>query len=67
MTHKRKVLAWLRDLAQQAGVDHPEGLARSLSLLLDGALSSGALDADPEAVKAARDTAARLVEQAVSG
>jgi AcrR family transcriptional regulator len=66
VAHKRTVLAWLRDLAQQAGVDHPEGLARSLSLLLDGALSSGALDADPEAVEVARDTAARLVEHAVT-
>ena len=43
------------------------GAARaSLALLLDGALASGALDADPEAVEVARDTAARLVEQAVS-
>jgi AcrR family transcriptional regulator len=65
VAHKRRVLAWLRDLAQQAGAEHPERLARSLALLLDGALSSGALDADPEAVEAARTTAANLVRQAV--
>jgi AcrR family transcriptional regulator len=65
VAHKRKVLAWLRDLAQQAGAEHPERLARSLSLLLDGALASGALDADPEAVTAARTTAADLVRRAV--
>jgi AcrR family transcriptional regulator len=65
VAHKQKVLAWLRDLAQQAGAEHPERLARSLSLLLDGALASGALDADPEAVDAARATAANLVRQAV--
>ena len=65
VAHKQKVLAWLRDLAQQAGAEHPERLARSLSLLLDGALASGALDADPEAVDAARATAADLVRQAV--
>ena len=54
------------DLARQAGAEHPERLARSLSLLLDGALASGALDADPEAVEAARATAADLlVRQAV--
>jgi AcrR family transcriptional regulator len=65
VAHKRRVLAWLRDLAQQAGAEHPERLARSLALLLDGALASGALDADPEAVEAARTTAAHLVRQAV--
>jgi len=67
VAHKQKVLAWLRDLAADAGAARPEALARSLALLLDGALSSGALDADPEAVEIARDTAARLVEQAVAG
>jgi AcrR family transcriptional regulator len=65
VAHKRRVLAWLRDLAQQAGAEHPERLARSLALLLDGALASGALDADPEAAEAARTTAADLVRQAV--
>jgi AcrR family transcriptional regulator len=65
VAHKQKVLAWLRELAADAGAPRPEQLARSLALLLDGALSSGALDADPEAVEVARDTAAGLVEQAV--
>jgi AcrR family transcriptional regulator len=66
VAHKQKVLAWLRDLATDAGALRPDQLARSLALLLDGALSSGALDADPEAVEVARDTAASLVEQAVA-
>jgi AcrR family transcriptional regulator len=65
VAHKRKVLGWLRELAQQAGAQHPERLARSLALLLDGALASGALDADPEAVETARATAAELVRQAL--
>jgi AcrR family transcriptional regulator len=65
VAHKQKVLAWMRDLAKDAGAPHPDRLARSLALLLDGALSNGALDADPEAVEVARDTAARLVAQAV--
>ena len=67
VAHKQKVLAWMRDLAQAAGTPQPDRLARSLALLLDGALSSGALDADPEAVEVARETAAHLVHQAVSG
>ena len=67
IAHKQRVLAWLNDLARNAGAAEPGRLARSLALLLDGALSNGALDADPEAVEVARDTAARLVEQAVSG
>jgi len=66
VAHKQKVLAWLRDLARDAGARDPERLARSLALLLDGALSNGALDADPEAVEVARDTARSLVRQALS-
>ena len=65
VAHKQGVLAWLRGLATDAGAPRPEGLARSLALLLDGALSSGALDADPEAVEVARDTARSLVRQAL--
>ena len=65
VAHKQRVLSWLRDLAQGAGAEHPERLARALALLLDGALASGALDADPEAVEVARTTAARLVRDAV--
>jgi AcrR family transcriptional regulator len=65
VAHKQRVLAWLSDLAERAGADHPERLARVLALLLDGALASGALDADPEAIEVARATAARLVREAV--
>ena len=66
VAHKQKVLAWLRDLAPRPAPRTPDALARSLALLLDGALSSGALDADPEAVEVARHTAADLVEQALT-
>jgi AcrR family transcriptional regulator len=65
VAHKQKVLAWMRDLAQDAGASHPDRLARALSLVVDGALASGALDADPEAVEVARDTARSLVRQAL--
>jgi AcrR family transcriptional regulator len=64
IAHKQRVLAWLRDLAEEAGAENPERLARALALLLDGALASGALDADPEAVEVARATAAQLVRDA---
>ena len=64
VAHKRAVLSWMTDLAREAGVRDPGRLARSLSLLLDGALASGALDADPEAAAVARSTAAQLVAAA---
>jgi hypothetical protein len=55
------------ELRQQSGY-HRFGvrLARSLSLVLDGGLASGVLDADPAAAAAARTTAAQLVAAALS-
>ncbi|HSO14359.1 MAG TPA: TetR/AcrR family transcriptional regulator [Arthrobacter sp.] len=61
VAHKEDVRAWIRGLAVQAGAQNPDQLARSLSLLLDGGLASGVLDADPAAPAAARATAAQLV------
>ena len=55
----------MEGLAREAGATQPLQLARALSLLLDGALASGALDADPGAVDSARDTAALLVRAAI--
>ncbi|MGO4490682.1 TetR/AcrR family transcriptional regulator [Arthrobacter sp. 2YAF22_2] len=66
VAHKQHILAWIRDLAEQAGVQEPDRLARSLSLVLDGGLASGVLDADPAAAAAARTTAAQLVAAALS-
>lgn len=65
VTHKQAVLAWVTDLAEQAGARDPAGLARALTLLLDGGLASGALDADPAAAQQAREAAAALVGAAV--
>lgn len=67
IAHKHDVLSWVRDLAEQAGAADPAGLARSLTLLLDGGLAAGALDADPEAATRARDAAELLVAAAVRG
>ena len=65
VAHKRAVLAWVRDLAAEAGAADPDGLARALTLLLDGGLASGALDADPEAPALAKASARLLVAAAV--
>ena len=66
VAHKHAVLAWVRGLAAEAGARDPDGLARSLTLLLDGGLASGALDAAPEAPAIAKESAAALVELATS-
>lgn len=65
VAHKRAVLSWVRGLAADAGAADPEALARSLTLLLDGGLAVGALDADPEAARVARESARTLVADAL--
>jgi AcrR family transcriptional regulator len=64
LVHKTAVLQWVRQLAVDAGAPDPDALARSLTLLLDGGLASGVLDADPEAAAIAKDTAQALVTAA---
>jgi AcrR family transcriptional regulator len=64
VAHKQAVLAWITELATQAGANSPDRLARSLTLLLDGGLASGALDANPAAATQAAQTARLLVAQA---
>ena len=64
VAHKTAVLAWVRALAEQAGAHDPAALARSLTLLLDGGLASGSLDADPEAPAVAKESARALVDAA---
>jgi len=66
VAHKQHILAWIRDLAEDAGAPDPDRLARSLTLVLDGGLASGVLDADPAAAAAARATAAQLVAAALT-
>ena len=67
VAHKAAVLAWVRDLAAQAGASDPDALARSLTLLLDGGLASGALDASPQAPEVAKTSARALVAAAMTG
>ena len=66
VAHKTAVLAWVRDLAEAAGAVDPDALARSITLLLDGGLASGSLDASPDAPAAAAAAARALVTAATS-
>ena len=63
--HKRVVRAWVTDLARRAGAVDPDLLARQLTMLIDGGLSVGVLDADPAAPTAAKAAARALVEASV--
>ena len=60
--HKNVVRAWVTDLARRAGATDPDLLARQLTLLIDGGLSGGVLDADPATPTAAKAAAQVLVE-----
>ncbi|WP_406829970.1 TetR/AcrR family transcriptional regulator [Pedococcus sp. KACC 23699] len=66
VAHKASVLTWVEDLATRAGARDPRALARSLTLLLDGGLASGTLDAAPEAPSVAKETASALVAASTS-
>jgi len=62
--HKNVVRAWVTDLARRACADDPALLARQLTLLLDGGLAAGVLDADPATPAAAKAVARALVDAA---
>ncbi len=62
VAHKQAVRDWIRDLSAQAGARNPDALAGGLTLILDGALSAGVLDADPAVPAAAAHAAAALVD-----
>ena len=66
VAHKRDVREWVRGVAADAGATDPDGLARSLTLLLDGGLASGALDADPDAARWAQESARVLVDRSLT-
>jgi len=62
--HKNVVRAWVTDLARRAEATDADLLARQLTLLIDGGLASGVLDADPAAPTAAKAAARVLVDAA---
>lgn len=59
---------WLRtlftELAVAAGVADPEGFARALAMLYDGATVAARMDRDPGAAAAARSAAAAILDAA---
>ncbi len=62
--HKHVGRAWVSVLARRAGATDPDQLARQLTLLIDGGLSAGVLDADPATPAAAKTAARTLVDAA---
>ena len=62
VAHKRAVREWVRELSAEAGAADPDGLAQGLTVILDGGLSAGVLDADPTAPDAAARAARALVD-----
>jgi AcrR family transcriptional regulator len=66
VAHKERVRGWMRELAVEAGATDPDGLARTLSLLLDGGLASGVLDGSPDAPRAAKAAAQSMVDSALA-
>jgi AcrR family transcriptional regulator len=62
--HKNVVRAWVTDLARRAGAADPDQLARQLTLLIDGGLAAGVLDADTATPLAAKAVARALVDAA---
>ena len=65
--HKNVVRAWVTDLARRHGAVDPDLLARQLTLLIDGGLSAGVLDADPRSAVAAQEAARALVDASRGG
>ncbi|MER6459231.1 TetR/AcrR family transcriptional regulator [Streptomyces sp. NPDC048409] len=59
--HTRRRQEWLAELSRQAGAGDPDGLARGIGLLVDGALASGRLLQDRAVVSAAKSAARVLV------
>jgi AcrR family transcriptional regulator len=62
--YREWVRTLLTSLAGEAGVADPDGLARQMHLLYDGAAQSARMDCDPSAATTARAAAALLYEAA---
>jgi AcrR family transcriptional regulator len=62
VTHKRAVLAWLKQCAREAGLVSHARLARELFLLIEGAIAAALVLGEPAAAAAARRAAAALID-----
>jgi AcrR family transcriptional regulator len=65
--HRVWIRTLFRDLGKEAGARDPEGLARQLALLYDGAGISAWMDRDPDAARAAQAIARCLVDASIPG
>ena len=62
--HKRKVRDWFQSLAEQAGAEHPDGLAEDLLIVLNGAYATAAVLDGASYGSRSLDLARRLIDQA---
>ncbi len=62
--HKRLVGAYVRELAEAAGVKGPDALAQGLMLLMEGAIVMAYVADDPNAAANAKKAAGTLIDQA---
>ena len=63
--HRAGVLEWIRHVSRQAGAADPDALARTLTLLLEGALALGIDTLDPDTPRLAQAAARQIIHEAV--
>lgn len=63
--HRASVLAWICRMCRQAGAANPDGLARTLALLLEGALALGMPTPDPNTPPVAQAAARQIIHEAL--
>lgn len=64
---KRQMLAYIEELAQDAGLERPKQVAAALSILLEGSTVTAQVSENPDCARIARHAAEVLVEQALPG
>lgn len=64
--HRAGVLEWISHMSRQAGAADPDGLARTLALLLEGALALGMPTLDPDNPRLAQAAARQIIQEALS-
>lgn len=62
--HKQKLLDYTLELTTQLDIQQPDGLARQLLVLMEGAITVSRVMGDYNAADTARDVAKVLLEQA---
>lgn len=59
--HKRRMRAWIAELAAEAGVAEPKQLAEQILLLMEGAIITAVVERYPNAAQNAKDIANHLL------